>query len=50
MIMKKHDKTASDLRACSIPTHAVMMHITKTSLENWKKKSDYRSFSTDNSN
>ena len=47
-IMKKPNKTASDLTACSIPTHAVMMHITKTSLENWKRKVIPEIFSTDN--
>ena len=50
LIMKKPNKTASDLTACSIPTHAVMMHITKTSLENWKRKVIPEIFSTDNSN
>ena len=50
MIMEKPNKTASDLTACSIPTHAVMMHITKTSLENWKRKVIPEIFSTDNSN
>lgn len=48
LIMKKPNKTASDLTACSIPTHAVMMHITKTSLENWKRKVIPEIFSTDN--
>ena len=50
LIMKKPNKTASDLTACSIPTHAVMMHITKTSLENWKRKVIPEIFSTDSSN
>ena len=50
MIMKKPNKTATDLTACSIPTHAVMMHITKTSLENWKRKVILEIFSTDTSN
>ena len=36
--MKKPNKTVSDLTPCSIPPHAVMMHITKTSLENRKRK------------
>ena len=48
MIMKKPNKTASDLTACMIPTHAVMMHITKTRIENWKRKVIPEIFSTDN--